>query len=437
MTTEQAPRGTVRCTEQEAQANLLAVLQLCAAGKLRCSQKTHRPGAATVAAVAEILQDGDFCPADPIAAFAWPLLLQAGGLTELASGKLALTTRGRAALTKPPHDTLRLLWQRWLNRAVLDEFSRIEEIKGQRAAAVLSAAGPRRKTVGQALAACAPGQWTQVDDLFAAMRKSGLDFTIARSDRALWKLYLQDPQYGSLGYDGFHDWPLLQGRYTLAVLFEYAATLGLIDIDYVPPVGAREDYRDNWGGDDLDQLSRYDGLLALRLNPLGAYATGRVPAYIPAPAPVDTDCCGVKVLPNFDIVALDGLRPADALLLDAFADKTSDRVWTLSAGSLLSALDTKRNLKELRCYLAQASSQPLPQTVATLLDDTERRLGKVRDTGPVHLIECADEALATLLAGDRRLRALCTRLGERQLAVPAEKLPAFRKALLAQGYPLA
>lgn len=96
---------------------MLAALQLCAAGKLRCSQKTHRPSAATVVAVAEILQDGDFYPADPIAAFAWPLLLQAGGLAELASGKMGLTARGRAALTKPPHDTLRLLWQRWLNRA--------------------------------------------------------------------------------------------------------------------------------------------------------------------------------------------------------------------------------------------------------------------------------------------------------------------------------
>jgi hypothetical protein len=63
--------------------------------------------------------------------------------------------------------------------------------------------------------------------------------------------------YDSLGYDGFHDWPLLQDRYMLAVLFEYAATLGLIGIEYVSPVGAREDYRDNWGGDDLDQLSRY------------------------------------------------------------------------------------------------------------------------------------------------------------------------------------
>jgi hypothetical protein len=37
---------TVRATEGEAAANLLAVLQLCAAGKLRCSEKTQRPRAA-------------------------------------------------------------------------------------------------------------------------------------------------------------------------------------------------------------------------------------------------------------------------------------------------------------------------------------------------------------------------------------------------------
>ena len=54
--------------------------------------------AATVAAVAEVLDGGDFYPAEPIAAFAWPLLLQAGGLAELAGGRLQLTDRGRAAL---------------------------------------------------------------------------------------------------------------------------------------------------------------------------------------------------------------------------------------------------------------------------------------------------------------------------------------------------
>jgi hypothetical protein len=52
----------VRHTEHEAQANLLAVLRLCAMGTLRWSEKTRRPGAATVEAVADVLGSGDFYP---------------------------------------------------------------------------------------------------------------------------------------------------------------------------------------------------------------------------------------------------------------------------------------------------------------------------------------------------------------------------------------
>ncbi|MFH9355508.1 helicase-associated domain-containing protein [Kitasatospora sp. NPDC017646] len=434
---EQEKERRIRATEHEAQANLAALLQLCATGKLRCSEKTRRPSAATVAAITEVLDDSDFYEHEAIAAFAWPLLLQAGGLATLASGRLTLTPRGRTALAKPAHETIAALWQRWLKNTLLDEFSRIEEIKGQRAANVLTAARPRRELVGQALTTRTTGQWIAVDDLFVQMRRAGQDPLIARTERALWKLYLEDPQYGSLGYDGHHDWPLLQGRYTLAVLFEYAAVLGLIDIDYIPPAGARTDYQHNWGGDYLDQLSRYDGLLAIRLNPLGAYTTGQSATYTPSPKPRPATPSGqITVLPNHDIAALDGLAPADALLLDAFADKTGDRVWSLTHRSLLRAIDAGRDLAELRRYLEAASRHPLPQTVTTLLDDAARRLGQVRDTGPVHLIECADPAVAALLAGDRRLRTVATRLGERHFAVPAGRLAAFRTAALAQGYPL-
>jgi hypothetical protein len=77
---ETAGADTVRLTEQESQANVHAVLQLCASGKLRCSEKTRRPSAATVSTVAEALSAGDFFPHDAIAAFAWPLLIHAGGL---------------------------------------------------------------------------------------------------------------------------------------------------------------------------------------------------------------------------------------------------------------------------------------------------------------------------------------------------------------------
>ena len=169
------------------------------------------------------LAHGDFYPDEPIATLAWPLLVQAGGLAKLDGTRLQLTPKGRAALSKPPAETIRRLWRRWLTHAVIDEFSRVDQIKGQGARNVLTAAKPRRQTVAVALADCPPGEWIEVDDLFGAMRRDRLSPTIARSERALWKLYLDDPQYGSLGYAGFHEWPLLEGRYTLAVLFEYAA----------------------------------------------------------------------------------------------------------------------------------------------------------------------------------------------------------------------
>jgi hypothetical protein len=135
---------TVRPTAVQAQANLHAVLQLVAAGRLRCSETTRRPAAATVAAVAEVLDGGDFYPGEPIAAFAWPLLLQAGGLAELAAGRLQLTDPGRAALAKPTAATIRQLWRSWVASTLLDEFNRVDEIKGQRASNVPTSAKTRR-----------------------------------------------------------------------------------------------------------------------------------------------------------------------------------------------------------------------------------------------------------------------------------------------------
>lgn len=108
----------VRLTEKEAQLYLRTVLQLCAAGKLRCSEKTMRPSSATISIVVSHLAGGDFYLLDPIASFAWPLLVQAGGLANLESGRLQLTAKGRTALRKPPAEVIRALWQRWVAHAV-------------------------------------------------------------------------------------------------------------------------------------------------------------------------------------------------------------------------------------------------------------------------------------------------------------------------------
>lgn len=424
----------VRLTQAEALANLRTVLELCAAGEVKCSPKTGRPSAATIRAVDTHLADGDFYAGEAIASFAWPLLVQSGGLAKLEGTRLQPTAKGLAALGKPPEETIRYLWQRWLTHALIDELSRIEHIKGQRCRNVLTAAKTRRQLVDEALTRCPPDEWIAVDDLFSRMRRANISPTIARNETALWKLYLVDPQYGSLGYAGHHDWEILEGRYTMAILFEYAGTLGLVDLDYIQPAGAREDFRDNWGSDDLDALSRYDGLRSIRLNTLGAYALGLTDTY----RPVDSDAADgapLKVLANLDIVAAGDIPAADRLLLSAYAKQTADRVWTVSTTSLLSAIDSGRRLSDFAAFLTARTAHEV-SALNTLVADVGRRAGQLTDLGHARLIECGDPATAALITRDRRLRPLCRPIGDKHLAVPLDHELKFRTTLLQLGYVL-
>jgi len=260
-----------RWTAPDALSNLVSVLELAADGQVRYSAGTRRPTAATVKLVEDVLVAGDFYDSgEPIAAFAWPLLIQVGGLGRLAGTRLELSPRGRAALARPSYEVLGALWARWLGSVSTDELARIEAIKGQRKPGTLTSAITRRAAVAAALTALQPGAWTGAGKLLASLRAQQPPLVAARSLRALWRLYVVDSYFGSLGHAGSRTWDLVEGRYALCVLFEYAATLGLIDVAYTDPRGARDDYRALWGADQLSCLSRYDGLSAVRVNELGA-----------------------------------------------------------------------------------------------------------------------------------------------------------------------
>jgi hypothetical protein len=271
----------IRCTAPDALSNLVAVLELAADGQLRCIADARQPSAATVKLVEDVLVAGDYYEAgEPIAAFAWPLLIQAGGLAvpdspgpsrEGRAGiRLELTARGHAVLARPSYQALSALWARWLRIVSYDELSRIETIKGQRKSATLTAAVTRRAAVAAGLATVEPGAWINIGELLEILEHQQPPLVAVRSLLALWRLYVADPYYGSLGHAGLAAWDIVEGRYALCVLFEYAATLGLIDVAYADPRGARDDYRALWGADRYPYLSRYDGLAGVRVNKLGA-----------------------------------------------------------------------------------------------------------------------------------------------------------------------
>lgn len=68
----------------------------------------------------------------------------------------------------------------------------------------------------------------------------------------------------------------------------------------------------------------------------------------------------LKVLPNLDVVVTGSLDPGDELLLSAYAKQTSDRVWTISAASLLAAVDSGRDLTEFTAFLARHAENEMP-----------------------------------------------------------------------------
>jgi len=431
-----------RDTERAAAQDLQTILRLIDRGKISVSDKTFQPSADAIEEITALLRDGDWYEPErkknqwdqevgPIKGFAWPLLAQAAKLAEPHGRNLALTKAGRQALSRPAAETLRAAWQRWLKNKLLDEFRRIDEIKGQsgKGRSSFTTAGDRRAVIAEAMKQCPVGAWVKFDDFTRFMRAAGFDFEVTYDP---WTLYITDQRYGSLGYIGSHDWSVLQGRYLLCLLFEYAATLGLIDVAYLHPSGARGDFSELWGTDEMQFLSRYDGLLYFRLNPLGAYCLGLTDRY--APSRVEARAA-LTVLPSLQInVAGVRLSPDETLLLETWAERESDEVWRLDRDKALSAVEGGHRIGELREFLQARDEQPLPETVEGFIVTTERQARALKNTGAALLIECADAELAELIANHERTKKLCLQAGERHLVVNTDAEEQFRKAVHLLGY---
>ena len=436
---------TRRAMEQPAAYDLFAVLRLVDQGKISVSAKTRRASAVSVQRIAEVLHGGDFFDPNqkkrksweqtigPIRAFAWPWLVQAGKLVQRRGSKLVLNKAGRAAFTAPPAETLRRIWQWWLKSTLLDEFSRMEDIKGQhrgRGKRTMTAVRHRRPLIDDALAECPVGDWVQVDEFFRFMEAAELDVSVTRDP---WRLYLVEMRHGSFGFAGNHEWSLLQGRYVLCLLLEYVATLGLVDVAFTDPHGARWDFQHMWGADDLEFLSRYDGLEYFRLNPLGAYCVGQTDEYEPGSPPIRT---ALTLYTDLRVESATPLPPEELVVLETYARVESDGVWRLDLTRALTAVESGQDVTQLREFLDARDDQPLPEKVEGFIRSVELGARALKRKGPALLIECADKEIAERIAADRRAAKYCVRAGPRGLVVPARSEAAFRRAAHALGYAL-
>ncbi len=438
----QPPESTQLCTEIPAIHDLQAVLNLVEKGQVSVSEKTKIAGNATIKKITAALLSGDYYSQQddwelesylggkitPIRAYAWPLLLQSSGFVRRVGTKLQLTAKGKKVAKLPIEESMRLLYQRWRDKGFLDEFKRIEVIKGQTGKGRrMTTVVDRRIAIEDALKACPENEWIAIDDFFRFMQAENFDFSVIYD---YWRLYIIDSNYGSLGNNGC-SFGIIEGRYILVYLFEYLATLGMIDVVYLPPYGIRNDYKDMWGADDLYFFSRYDGLLFFRINPLGSYCLAHSEDY---QVPKQDNSPLLRSNDNLSLTLQRSATPSEKMLLDQYLQAESDKSYRLEQDYLLQAIEQGGDLKVFMTFLQDVSEQPLSKPIQDVIAVIEERCNAFTDAGNARLLNCSSVALAKMLATDPNTGKHCFHGYNKVLVIPEKSANAFQKAAKKLGY---
>lgn len=431
--------------------DLSATLYLIQQGKATIGAATRLPTLPTLRLLRATLLHGDYFheedydrAEDAVRPLALVVLVQAAkwAAPTSAGTKLELTKAGQALLGAtlgPQH--IREAWERWLKSDLLDELSRVRNIKGQQAKGTrLTKPAERRAALAAVLPELPPGRWVEMDELLRYLRATRRLPAVERSGTRALSVGSASSYYSEDSYSGNY-WDVVIGSYLRATLWEYVATLGLIEIAYTWPEEAPHDFGQLYYLDD-NALSRYDGLVAMRLSNLGAYVLGLASDYTPPPLLVDAGAPVLKVLPNLDVVitAPDRITPGERTLIERIAAPQSQDVYRLSRELLLEASSSGLDLAQVKAFLAGKSGQSaeeFPQIVRVFFDDMGRRLGALREGGSHWLLEADDPLLLTELSNNSALRALvelATVGGRTALLIPSEHEATVRRQLKKLGY---
>ncbi len=447
--TVQLPDGSqqplmVRSMERIAVHELKIMLRLIENESLAVSAKAKKPTVTTLRRFKEQLIDGDYYElrdagivsgqvVGPIRGFAWPMILQAARLVNVSNGKLKMTKSGLAAISEPPEVAIRYIWNHWLAHSTFDEFGRIDSIKGQQrrrgSYRALTEASNRRKIVELALKECVVGKWVSFSDLSDHLRAIGLEVAVALIP---WLLYVLDDSNGPLDNDLDHLREIVDEPYLLCLLFEYAATLGLIDLAFTNPDNVRNAHHSYWGGEDLSFFSAYDGLQFIRLTPLGEFCLGLSDSYEPSDATIKTP---IRLLPDLRFEVVAGTFSIDErLFVESFADSESDSLWRLDMAKSVEALENDHTTDDLRAFLTDRDEQPMPEKTEGFLRNIETRSQAIEKLGETILYEFKDNEVAKRIATDKETRKYCHFAYENVLGISTSSEKKFQDAVHRIGY---
>lgn len=412
-------------TSQYTEAELNILINIIKDKKLKVSPKTGQPSKALLNQLCNRLNEPyqnasllDDESANSIKAFGWIQILRAALWINETNGELQINLK-KASLHQRHCDVIKQLFWDWKDRSKFDEFSRINQIKGQKGKSqkyftnVLS----RRDACIETLRACPPEQWVSFDDYLRLMAVERQFFNVTLEP---YSLYIGDSTYGRI-----HDDTFLTNVYTRCLMMEYFATLGIVDIAYVTPDNAQDNYYDRWGQYDLDYLSVYDGLKYIRLTKLGAYVLGVIDTYTDVS---DSTKTSIALLSENRVQFMQSPATSERVFLTNYADEVNDQVWQLCTSKLLSHIENGGDLEEIQSFLSERDEQPyFPTQIEHLFKTLESNKNAVRLEGRFLLLKCDTESIARNIASAPKIQKWCQRVGKDQLIIPEGKESLFRQ----------
>ncbi|MFC1835310.1 helicase-associated domain-containing protein [Thermodesulfobacteriota bacterium] len=424
---------------------LKKVLGLAKAGKLRVAPKSKRPTKAAEKKVASVLIRPDFELEIPeeyveesyrreetaggVRSHGWAVLIQQCGWCNPRSEKLTLTKAGTRMLTQGRIEDFHEGVELFIEDDSFDELRRINHIRGQtgKAKRHMTLPSDRRNAIFDSMAHWPVDEWITLKEAHRFLRASGNTFKTCRNPLYL---YFGDFQYGHL-----IDCKGVDLQYLRVFLMESLGTLGLVDIAYVFPHYLYPDFGGHWGMDDESFHGRYDGLLHVRLNQLGAYCLRLIEDYDPMPKQGK----GLfRVLPNHDIVLLDHeqLSPSISDMLDSIADQASEFTWKIDRKPILMHLESGGSVEDLQEFLDSYATDGVPEQVRTFLTDLARRARACKSKEDAVIVELTDQESAAEIANDSKTSKVCRLVGTTSVVVRKRNLKAFQNALKKMGYVL-
>jgi len=419
----------VEC-EQAAWHDLAAVLRQARDGRIKVSENSLLPTSAALKvlqkelALLDYYEVGEGRAAETIRPCGLVAAAQSGGLAEADGANLRLSEQGADWLQNPSAEGLRRAFQNWIKSTQLDELRRLGALRGLQSAE-LTRPELRRRAILGALNRFKPGEWIAIDEFFKTIKLQGHQFGVEIGGR----VNLQVAGFGLLdSASEYTRWQAVNGQYILAVLMEYLASFGAIDLGYVDPkesgyaLGGLETFVTR-------PLSRYDGLKFIRLTPLGAYLLGQTREYALSGAQEMQPLLAFAENLQLTLVRPQALNPNDRLWMERFSARLGENQYRLDPQRTLLSFEEGLKLDDVLSFLELKTLREPPAEVRGFFERLRKRSMLLTRKAETVLFQVKDVELMRSLLSDEILGDLCILAEDHQLVVMANQEDAFRRRL--------